>query len=84
MVDVMTYLRESHPEVYECTKYTIIEISEALATRQRQRIKEAGLEGKVIVENQDFFDWQGGGEDPCYFVALEVFVSRAGSLEFPS
>ena len=80
MVDIMTYLREEHPEVYECTKYTIIEISEALAEGQRKRVKENGLEGKVVVENKDFFDWQGGGKDPCYFVALEVFVSGRREL----
>lgn len=88
MVDIMTFLRTEHPEVFERTRYEIVEISAPLAERQRQRAQEAGLEvelasgkdqartgAQVRIQNVDFFEWQGQSREACYFVALEVFVS---------
>jgi hypothetical protein len=49
MIDIMTFLRQEHPEVYERTRYEIIEISGALAERQRQRAEEAGLEVELVI-----------------------------------
>lgn len=54
MIDIMTFLRDEHPEVYERTRYEIIEISGALAERQRQRALEAGLDVDLVI---------GGGKD---------------------
>lgn len=93
MVDIMTFLREEHPEVYERTRYEIIEISGPLAERQRARAEEAGLEVELVagkrregrpgaqvrIQNVDFFEWQGSSRDACYFVALEVFVSPSAT-----
>lgn len=90
MIDILTFLKEDYPEVFAKTRYTIVEISEALAARQRGRAREAGFlveedgdeaqgvtdeMGKVRVINKDWFEWEGGGEESCYLVALEVFVS---------
>lgn len=72
----MNHLKQSYPDVFERARYTIIEISEALASRQRDRIREQGLEGKIEVINKDFFDWEGGTKEGCYFIALEVLVSN--------
>lgn len=78
MVDSLKYLRSEHPEVFERTKYRIVEISSALAEIQRGRAEKEGFGDKVEVINEDVFKW--GHEtrvmkDPCYVVALEVFVS---------
>jgi hypothetical protein len=87
MVDIMTFLRTEHPEVFERTRYEVVEISKPLAERQRQRAEEAGLEVELVtgknagtgaqvrIQNVDFFEWQGQSREACYFVALEVFVS---------
>ncbi|KAJ9114164.1 hypothetical protein QFC20_001680 [Naganishia adeliensis] len=94
MVDIMTFLREEHPEVYERTRYEIIEISGPLAERQRARAEEAGLEVELVagkrregrsgaqvrIQNVDFFEWQGSSRDACYFVALEVFDNFAHDM----
>lgn len=77
MIDTMCWLRDQHPEVFDRTRYTIVEISKTLAERQRERIKEYGLEDKVTVENVDFFTWRQNksgpaSSEPCYFIALEV------------
>ena len=85
MIDMLTYLRRYHPHIFERTKYTIIEISEALATRQRERVKameeqDPAWKGKVTVDNVDWFEWEGSSKESCYFVALEVFVSTRFDL----
>lgn len=74
MIDSLTYIRDNHPDVYERTKYRIIEISKNLADGQKRRAAKAGLGAKVEVINEDFFGWEGGGVEPCYVVALEVLV----------
>ena len=81
MVDSLKYLRKHHPEVFERTKYRIIEISPQLARRQRARAKRAGLEDHVEIVESDFFKWEGGGSEPCYVVALEVLVRRTARHE---
>ncbi len=85
MIDMLTYLRQHHPQVFDRTRYTIIEISEALAARQRERVSkmeedDPAWKGKVKVENVDWFEWEGASRESCYFVALEVFVSRCWCL----
>lgn len=75
MHDALLYLKKNHPEVYERTKYRIIEISPQLAKRQRARAKKAGLLDAVEIIESDFFKWDGGGPEPCYVIALEVLVS---------
>lgn len=74
MVDSLAYIRDNHPDVYDRTRFRAIELSAALARRQRERTVEEGLEGKVEVIESDFFRWMGGGSEPCYVVALEVLV----------
>lgn len=75
MVDSLLYLQEHEPAVFERTKYRIIEISPQLAKIQERRAAEAGLANRVEVINEDVFKWKGGTKDPCFVVALEVFVS---------
>ena len=79
MIDSLRYLRDSHPEVFALTKYRIVEISGALADIQKQRAEKEGFGDKVEVINEDVFKWGHEGQvmrDPCYVVALEVFVSH--------
>ena len=76
MVDSLTYIRDNHPEVYERTRFKIIEISAVLAKRQQRRAEEEGVGCKVEVYESDFFRWKGGGLEPCYVVALELLVNQ--------
>ena len=84
MVDALGYIRDKHPEVYERTQFRIIEISAALAERQRTKAMEEGVSHKVQVIESDFFKWTGGGSHPCYVLALEVFASLLSTLWFLS
>ena len=76
MVDSLAYIRDVHPDVFQRTRYRIVEISAALAAGQTKRAEVAGLGGHVEVLKSDFFKWEGGGVEPCYVVALEVMVSH--------
>lgn len=78
MVDSLRYLRDEHPDVFARTRYRIIEISPALAQIQKRRAEKEGFGDRVEVINEDVFKWGHEGEvmdEPCYVVALEVFVS---------
>ena len=75
MLDALRYIRDTHPEICAKTQYRIIEISAALARGQRARADAAGVGDRVEVINEDVFRWQGGTDQACFVVALEVFVS---------
>ncbi|KAF2707765.1 DUF185-domain-containing protein [Pleomassaria siparia CBS 279.74] len=81
MLNILDYLRRVHPEVYDQTKYTIIEISSSLASLQQeglgQTIQSRGHTDKVKIVNRSIFDWNQTVWSPCYFVALEVFDNFA-------
>ncbi|WVO19802.1 uncharacterized protein IAS62_001092 [Cryptococcus decagattii] len=82
MVDSLTYLQDHYPDVFARTKYRIIEISGALAKGQRERAEKEGFGKKVQVLNKDFFQWDGvgGGDQPCFVIALEVFDNFAHDM----
>jgi SAM-dependent MidA family methyltransferase len=78
MVDSLRYLRDEYTEVYARTRYRIVEISPALARIQKRRAEKEGFGDKVEIINEDVFKWGHEGKvmnEPCYVVALEVFVS---------
>lgn len=76
MVNVLDYLRDNHPEVYERTRFRIIEISASLAGLQR-KASALGHGDKVEIINKSIFDWDTYVSTPCFFVALEVFDNFA-------
>lgn len=81
MLNVLDYIRDVHPDVYERTQYKIIEISSALATLQSSQLTSSaasrGHEKHLEIINQSIFNWNIYVGAPCYFVALEVFDNFA-------
>ncbi len=81
MLNILDYIRENEPDVYDRTKYKIIEISHNLANLQaKQLMRTAGSRGhhqKVEIINKSVFEWTQMVSDPCYFVAMEVFDNFA-------
>jgi hypothetical protein len=77
MMNVLDYLRDTSPEIYERTKYKVIEISSNLANVQASKVKqmaeEGGHEDKVEIINKSIFDWDTYVSSPCFFLAMEVF-----------
>ncbi|KAL8998592.1 MAG: hypothetical protein Q9188_006067 [Gyalolechia gomerana] len=81
MLNVLDYIRDVHPEVYERTQYKVIEISSALAARQASQLTSSasarGHTKHVEIINHSIFNWDVYVGAPCYFLALEVFDNFA-------
>ena len=70
--DVLDYLREEYPEVYERTHYNIIEISGRLAQIQREQLLPE--HPCVKITHKSIFHWDKQVTTPCIFIAMEVIV----------
>lgn len=81
MLNVLDYIRDVHPDVYERTQYKIIEISSALAALQTSQLSASassrGHAGHVEIINKSIFNWDIYVGAPCYLIALEVFDNFA-------
>lgn len=81
MINILDYIRDVNPEVYERTKFRVIEISSSLASLQVHHLKRTasarGHLDKVEVINRSIFDWDTYVSSPCFFLALEVFDNFA-------
>jgi hypothetical protein len=81
MLNILDYIREADPSVYERTQFKIIEISSNLAKLQENRLlRNAGSRGhasKVQIINKSIFEWNQTVSSPCYFLAMEVFDNFA-------
>jgi SAM-dependent MidA family methyltransferase len=71
--DILDYVRDKHPDVYERTRYTIIEISGQLASKQRKKLGRAHACAEVV--HKSVFQWEKLEPSPCFVVAMEVIVS---------
>jgi SAM-dependent MidA family methyltransferase len=71
-LDILDFLKHEYPDVYDRTRYTIIEISSKLAQAQRKRL--CRVHDCVEVVNKSIFHWQTNQPAPCFFVAMEVIV----------
>ena len=72
-MDILNFIQRRHPEVYERTKYTIVEISASLAQKQRETLGKA--HDCVEVINKSIFRWKKRESAPCFVVMMEVVVS---------
>ncbi|KAK4055851.1 hypothetical protein OIO90_003106 [Microbotryomycetes sp. JL221] len=90
MGDILDYIAECEPEVYNRTRYRIVEISERLGDLQRGRARGgdggAAMKGpapsrghadKVEVLHSSIFDFDKVVPEPCFFLALEVLDNFA-------
>ncbi|KAJ9254738.1 hypothetical protein DTO195F2_6494 [Paecilomyces variotii] len=81
MLNVLDFIRDTDHEVYQRTKFKIIEISPSLADLQMKNLRDsvnaAGHLGHVEIINRSIFDWDTYVHSPCFFLALEVFDNFA-------
>ena len=81
MLNVLDYIQDVHPDVYERTKFNIIEISSALAALQTAQLARTassrGHQDHVEIINRSIFNWDSRVTAPCYFLSLEVFDNFA-------
>ncbi|KAJ1950700.1 hypothetical protein IWQ62_006524, partial [Dispira parvispora] len=83
MVNIMDYLQEYEPEVYERTHYHIIEISSQLAehqaSRQSQRPFNTVHRGVHFI-NRSILEWDTPVPGHCFFLAMEVIDNFSHDL----
>ncbi|KAI0383535.1 DUF185-domain-containing protein [Hypomontagnella monticulosa] len=81
MLNILDYIRDIEPAVYDRTKYKIIEISPSLAALQNSQLLASaasrGHASKVEIINKSIFDWDSRVPSPCFFLAMEVFDNFA-------
>ncbi|KAI1123169.1 S-adenosyl-L-methionine-dependent methyltransferase [Nemania abortiva] len=84
MLNILDYIRDMEPSIYDRTKYKIIEISPSLAALQNsQMMADAATRGhasKVEIINKSIFDWDARVPSPCFFLAMEVFDNFAHDI----
>lgn len=71
MLNILDFLQTHEPKIYENVKYRIIEISSKLFNKQNSRLERH--KSKVEVINKSILEWDTLVEEPCFFIALEVF-----------
>ncbi|KAL4902612.1 hypothetical protein BDW74DRAFT_169484 [Aspergillus multicolor] len=81
MINILDFIRDTDYEVYQRTKFRIIEISPALAGLQMKNLTDslyaAGHLDHVEIINKSIFEWDTYVHSPCFFLALEVFDNFA-------
>lgn len=86
MCNILNYIRTNEPDIYARTQYKIIEISSQLALKQfslamKQKLVAQNLDTeKLEIINKSIFKWDKTVEQPCFFIALEVFDNFAHDL----
>lgn len=81
MLNILDHIREYYPDVYDRTKFKVIEISPALASLQSAQLSRSasarGHADHVEIINRSIFTWNTYVPAPCFFLALEVFDNFA-------
>lgn len=81
MLNILDYIREFHPDIYNRTKYKVIEISSSMASIQSSQLTQSssshGHASHVEIINRSIFAWDNYVAAPCYFLALEVIDNFA-------
>ncbi|PCH36361.1 DUF185-domain-containing protein [Wolfiporia cocos MD-104 SS10] len=77
-LNILDYIQERYPDVYDRTRYRIIEISGNLARLQREKLCAA--HPCVDVKHTSIFRWDTREPAPCFFVAMEVIDNFAHDM----
>ncbi|KAH6916049.1 S-adenosyl-L-methionine-dependent methyltransferase [Coprinopsis sp. MPI-PUGE-AT-0042] len=77
-MDILNYLQEAYPMVYERTRYNIIEISGSLVKLQKKKLLNA--HPCVKITHQSIFHYNKREPSPCYFIAMEVVDNFAHDI----
>ncbi|KAK0467220.1 S-adenosyl-L-methionine-dependent methyltransferase [Desarmillaria tabescens] len=74
-LNILDYLRDEYPDVYERTRYTIVEISANLVELQKAKLHD--VHPCVNVVHKSVFHWDKREPAPCFFMAMEVIDNFA-------
>jgi SAM-dependent MidA family methyltransferase len=71
-MDILDFIQNAYPEVYERTQYNIVEISGRLAKLQQELL--VPRHACVNITHKSIFHWDRPEPAPCFFLAMEVIV----------
>ncbi|KAF9531684.1 S-adenosyl-L-methionine-dependent methyltransferase [Crepidotus variabilis] len=74
-MDILDLIQEEYPEVYERTRYQVIEISESLVKLQTEKLQS--VHPCVKISHKSIFHWNNTETAPCFFIAMEVIDNFA-------
>ncbi|OBZ73669.1 NADH dehydrogenase [ubiquinone] complex I, assembly factor 7 [Grifola frondosa] len=77
-LDMLDYIKEEYPEVYDQTRYNIVEISGNLAQLQKEKL--CSVHPCVNVTHKSIFQWDTPEPSPCFFIAMEVIDNFAHDM----
>lgn len=69
-VGILDFLRDNYPELYEHTRYEIVDVSKPFHEMQKKVL--ANHASKVKLVNQNFFEYKGASNAPGFFIGLEI------------
>ncbi|EIN09655.1 DUF185-domain-containing protein, partial [Punctularia strigosozonata HHB-11173 SS5] len=77
-LNILDFIRDEYPEVYDRTRYHIIEISGSLAKIQEERL--CAVHPTVQIAHKSIFHWDTREPSPCFFIAMEVVDNFAHDM----
>jgi len=69
-VGILDFLRDNYPELYEHTRYEIIDVSKPFHETQKKVLVNHA--SKVRLVNQNFFEYSGSSTARGFFIGLEI------------
>ena len=70
--NILKFIKEWDEELYQRTKYTLVEISPAMAQRQKSLLAAGHPSSVFRVKCQDIKSWDKRVDKPCFVLGLEV------------
>ncbi|KAL0953389.1 hypothetical protein HGRIS_004628 [Hohenbuehelia grisea] len=77
-MDILNHIKEEYPDVYDRTRYQIIEISANLVSLQKRKLRS--VHPCVKISHQSIFHWTMREPSPCFFLATEVIDNFAHDI----
>ncbi|KAH3671838.1 hypothetical protein OGAPHI_000024 [Ogataea philodendri] len=75
MSSILDFIQETHPEVYERTRYNLVPVSPKLT--DKTITIDPKHHDKIRIVNESILGWKRRVNEPCFVMALEVFNSLA-------
>lgn len=75
---ILDYLQTNHPDLYEITHYTIVDLSEqhreiqAITLASHMSKNQSNKQARVEIRNESILDWNQHIPDPVFVIGLEV------------
>lgn len=69
-VGILDFLRDNYPELYEHTRYEIVDVSKPFHEMQKKVLVNHASKVKLV--NQNFFEYKGASNAHGFFIGLEI------------